>query len=443
MTAFYFAAALLAAVALTMLLRPLRAKQQTADADNASLKSNNEIYRTQLAELDRDRSIGQISEVDYAEASNELQRRLLDDAAASSASNSPPTAGTNHSRYTRIAVALLLPLGALAIYSQIGNPTAALSPAEQTQQAQVTMDGMIAKLRAKLDAQPDNPEGWAMLAQSYGALGRWDDAAQAFTHIGPTLAQDPRLLAAFAEVLARQAGGNFAGKPRTLIALALKLDPRHAYALMLAGSDAYQDQRWADVEAHWEPLLAQLDPESEDAKALTLGLAKAREMRGGAASAQSAKSPVGAGETTASQTTALQGGRAKDALLAVADGNTPSNTAVTGSVELSAELKRKTLPDDTVFIFARAVNADGSPASRMPLAVKRARVADLPITFVLDDSMAMTPQAKISAAKLLRVEARISRSGNAVPAAGDIAGSSAVNKPGTKKLRIALDHVLP
>ena len=418
MTAFYFAAALLAAVALTMLLRPLRAKQQTADADNASLKSNNEIYRTQLAELDRDRSIGQISEVDYAEASNELQRRLLDDAAASSASNSPPTAGTNHSRYTRIAVALLLPLGALAIYSQIGNPTAALSPAEQTQQAQVTMDGMIAKLRAKLDAQPDNPEGWAMLAQSYGALGRWDDAAQAFTHIGPTLAQDPRLLAAFAEVLARQAGGNFAGKPRTLIALALKLDPRHAYALMLAGSDAYQDQRWADVEAHWEPLLAQLDPESEDAKALTLGLAKAREMRGGAASAQSAKSPVGAD-------------------------NTPSNTAVSGSVELSAELKRKTLPDDTVFIFARAVNADGSPASRMPLAVKRARVADLPISFVLDDSMAMTPQAKISAAKLLRVEARISRSGNAVPAAGDIAGSSAVNKPGTKKLRIALDHVLP
>ena len=417
MTAFYFAAALLAAVALTMLLRPLRAKQPTGEGDNALLESNNTIYRTQLAELDRDHLIGQISDTDYAEASSELQRRLLNDAAAIE-SNLPPTAVTNRARHTRIVLALFLPLSALAIYSQIGNPNAALSPAEQTQSAQMTMENMIATLRTKLDAQPDNPEGWAMLAQSYGALGRWDDAAQAFTHIGPTLTQDPRLLAAFAEVLARQAGGNFAGKPRTLIALALKLDPRHPYALMLAGSDAFQDHRWADVAVNWEPLLAQLDPASDDAKSLAQGLAKAREMRAEAVPAQSAKLPVGAD-------------------------NTPLNSSVSGNVELPAELKGKTLPDDTVFIFARAVNPDGSPASRMPLAVKRVRVADLPITFVLDDSMAMTAQAKISTAKLLRVEARISRSGNALPASGDIVGSSAVIKPGAKKLRISLDQILP
>ncbi len=431
MTAFYFAAAILAAIALAMLLRPLRAKPQAKNIDghNALLESNNAIYRTQLAELARDHSIGVISDNDYAEANNELQRRLLDDAAATKLAHTLPVAAIttqNHARTTRIVLALFLPLCALAIYSQIGNPTAALSPAEQAQRAQTSMENMIAAMRAKLDAKPDNPEGWAMLAQSYGALGRWDDAAQAFTHIGSKLTQDPRLLAAFAEVLAHQAHGNFEGKPRTLIALALKLDPRHPYALMLAGSDAFQDRRWADVIANWEPLLAQLDPASEDAQALNQGLTKAREMSG----IKTDKSPVGAGDTPSSVT-------------AKPDTPSNSNTSVTGRVEVTAALKNKTLPDDTVFIFARAVGEDGSSASRMPLAVRRAKVKDLPLDFVLDDSMAMTPQTKISGTKQLRVEARISRSGNAIAAAGDIAGQSKIIKPGARKLIISLDHIVP
>ncbi|MBK9624369.1 MAG: c-type cytochrome biogenesis protein CcmI [Rhodocyclaceae bacterium] len=418
MNAFYFAAAVLAAIALTMLLRPLRAKPQASrtNGHNALLETNNAIYRTQLAELKRDHEIGQLSDADYAQAFDELQRRLLDDAQATALPDAAQTTSTDHTRRTRIALAFFLPLSALGIYSQIGNPVAALSTAEQTQHAEQSMDKMIAKLRAKLDANPDNPEGWAMLAQSYGALGRWDDAAQAFTHIGPKLTQDPRLLAAFAEVLARQAHGKFEGKPRTLIALALKLDPRHPYALMLAGSDAFQDRRWSDVIANWEPLLAQLDPASEDAQSLEQGLAKAREMSG----IKADKAPVGAGGTPSN-----------------------GNTSVSGRVELAAGLKDKTLPDDTVFIFARAVGDDNAPASRMPLAVRRAQVKDLPLNFVLDDSMAMTPQSKISGAKQLRVEARISRSGNAIAAAGDIAGQSKTIKPGAAKLNISLDHVVP
>ena len=416
MTAFYFAAAILTAIALTMLLRPLRAlgtkpQAKNIDGHNALLETNNAIYRTQLAELKRDHEIGQLSDTDYAQAYDELQRRLLDDAQATALPDAAQTTTSDHTRRTRIVLAFFLPLCALGIYTLIGNPVAALSAAEQSQHAEQSMDKMIARLRAKLDTNPDNPEGWAMLAQSYGALGRWDDAAQAFTHIGPKLTQDPRLLAAFAEVLARQAQGNFEGKPRTLIALALKLDPRHPYALMLAGSDAFQDRRWADAIANWEPLLAQLDPASEDAQSINKGLAKAREMGG----IKTDKSPVGAGDT-------------------------PSKTSVSGRVELTAALSSKTLPDDTVFIFARAV---GDDASRMPLAVRRAQVKDLPLDFVLDDSMAMTPQSKISGAKQLRIEARISRSGNAIAAAGDIAGQSKTIKPGASKLIISLDHVVP
>lgn len=427
MTAFYFAAAILAGIALTMLLRPLRAKRASSSEPTADevQEANSTIYRAQLAELDRDRAIGQLSDTDYSEARTELQRRLLDDAdAVSATSDAKPSAAPDRVRRTRIALAFFLPLGALAIYSQIGNPTAALPAAEQAQQAEMTMEKMIVQLRTKLDAQPDNPEGWAMLAQSYGALGRWDDAAQAFTKIGPTLARDPRLMAAFAEVLARQAGGNFEGKPRTLITMALKLDPKHPYALMLAGSDAFQDRRWSQAIEYWEPLLAQLDPDSDDARTLSEGIAKAREMGGTAPVAKPAKTPVGAGDTPSKA------------------GNATA-TAVTGRVDLAPTFKAQTQPSDTVFIFARAVNPDGSPGPRMPLAVQRTTVADLPFNFSLDDSQAMTPQSKISNAEKLRIEARISRSGNAIAASGDISGQSEIVKPGTKNLRVTLDRLVP
>ena len=427
MTAFYFAAAILAGIALTMLLRPLRAKRLAATElgiDDVHA-ANNAVYRTQLAELDRDRAVGQLSDADYTEAHAELQRRLLDDADASNTTPATTTAATpDRARRTRIALAFFLPLGALAIYSQIGNPTAALPAAEQAQQAEMTMEKMIVQLRAKLDAQPDNPEGWAMLAQSYGALGRWDDAAQAFTNIGPTLARDPRLMSAFAEVLARQAGGNFEGKPRTLITMALKLDPKHPYALMLAGSDAFQERRWNQAIEYWDPLLAQLDPASDDARTLSEGIAKAREMGGSVPAAKLGKAPVDAGNTPSKTSNA-------------------ASTAVTGRVDLAPAFKAQTQPGDTVFIFARAVNSDDSPGPRMPLAVQRATVADLPINFSLDDSQAMTPQSKISNAEKLRIEVRVSRSGNAIAASGDIAGQSDIVKPGAKNLRIRLDRLMP
>ena len=114
-----------------------------------------------------------------------------------------------------------------------------------------------------------------------------------------------------------------------------------------------------------------------------------------------------------------------------------SPEAVSGRVELSPALRSQTTPNETVFIFARAVNGP-----RMPLAVQRARVADLPLDFHLDDSLAMAPENKISTAQSLRVEVRISKSGQAMPEAGDLTGSSRVVKPGTKNVQVVIDQVV-
>lgn len=107
----------------------------------------------------------------------------------------------------------------------------------------------------------------------------------------------------------------------------------------------------------------------------TPGIAKAREMSGAAKPAKATKSPVGAEATPSKKDTA-------------------ATSSVSGRVELADAMKAKARPDDTVFIFARAVNADGSPGSRMPLAVQRAKVVDLPMNFMLDDSMARRPRRK-------------------------------------------------
>lgn len=116
----------------------------------------------------------------------------------------------------------------------------------------------------------------------------------------------------------------------------------------------------------------------------------------------------------------------------------PGAEAVSGRVELSAALKAKANPDDVVFIFARAV--DGP---RMPLAAQRARAADLPMEFTLDNSQAVMPGTNLSSAQQVRIEVRVSKTGQAMPGKGDLTGKSAAVKPGTKGLRIVIDQIDP
>jgi len=112
---------------------------------------------------------------------------------------------------------------------------------------------------------------------------------------------------------------------------------------------------------------------------------------------------------------------------------------VSGTVSLSPGLASKVQPDDTVFIFARAAQG-----SRMPLAILRKQVKDLPYVFRLDDSMAMSPANALSGAEKIVVGARVSKSGNAVPQAGDYAGLSKPVSVGAVDVKLEIaDEVKP
>jgi len=414
MTSFYIAVAALVVAALALLLRPwwwparrgTAASAGVAAADSQSAL-NAAIHRDRLAELERDRSSGTLSDADLAEAREELQRQLLDDTAAAET-----VVAERIGRRGAIAIALVLPLIAVGLYALLGSPAAVLPSAVQAQRATADMEQAIAKLAAKLEQNPDNPEGWAMLARSYTSMGRWDDAERAYSRLGPDLGNNAELLAEFAEMLVQKNNG-FDDRARDLIGKALKLEPNNMLALFLGGGEAFAGGRHAEAAALWERLLPQLEPGGEDARMVEANIAKARERSGGA------KPPAGA----------RQAAKAPPAA---------AGKAVSGRVELAPALKDKANPDDVVFIFARAV--DGP---RMPLAAQRARVADLPVDFMLDDRQAVMPEATISSAQQVRIEVRVSKSGKATPGKGDLTGKSAPVKPGAKGLRIVIDQIDP
>ena len=411
MTSLYLYAAAIVVVALLVLLRPWwqsrlfpTKNRRTASADSLR-QLNSAIYRDQLADLERDRAVGQLSEADYKEAQDELQQRLLDDASGDGVSTAIATG-----RATWIVLLVLLPLFGGGLYAVLGNPQASLSGAQQEQHAMASMESLVEKLAQRLAKNPDDPQGWSMLSRSYASMGRWDDAERAFMRIGPSIEKDPQMLASLAELLAQKTNGDFSGRPRELLVKALALDPSNMLALFLSGSDAMQSQRWADAVAHWEKLMPQLEPGSEDAQSIQSGIDQARTQMGAstkpAAKQQAPRNDAGA--------------------------------SLSGRIELAPALRDRAKPDDTVFIFARAAKGP-----RMPLAAKRVRVADLPLDITLDDSMAMTPDLKISSFPEVHIEARVSRSGNAVPASGDLSGKSAVVKPGAKGIKVSIDQVIP
>jgi cytochrome c-type biogenesis protein CcmH len=238
-----------------------------------------------------------------------------------------------------------------------------------------------------------------MLARSYKVMRRPEEAIRAFEKARSLVEQDPQLLADYADLLASNAGGNLDGRPEELVNMALKLDPNHMQSLWLAGTAAFNRNDFGKAAEIWERALAQLPPGSEDAKMLAGVIAEARD-KGGIKKAPAA------------------------------------GAAVSGRVELAANLKTQAAPSDTVFILARG---EGAP---MPLAVLRVRVADLPMNFRLDDSNAVMPTKTISSAKSVRVEARVAKGGDAQSKPGDLSGTSGLVKPGAKNLRIKIDTVV-
>jgi cytochrome c-type biogenesis protein CcmH len=417
MTGFAIGAAVLVVISLLFLLWPFR-RHSSAQADLSRQQLNSAIYRDQFAELERDLAEGILSQADYAQAKAELQRRLLEDSQVGSEAQA---AAATPSRVIPVVLGLVLPLGAILLYLVLGNP-AALNPAAATsphgqQLSQQDIESMVAGFAAKLEKEPENYQGWAMLARSYKSMGRFPEAVRAYERTGPMLETSADLLVDYADTMA--AANGFDKKVMATIERALKLDAKQPQALWLRGTAAFEAKQYARAVADWEALLKLFPADSEEANVIGGNIAEARQL-GGLKAAPQAAAKVGAGGTAP----AGQGQVAA------------ANATIQGRVELSAALAGKLPADAVLMVVARPT--DGS---RMPVAVVRASAANLPYLFTLDDSLAMSPDRKLSQFAELQVEARVSKSGQATPQAGDLHGPVETVKLGAQNVRLKIDQI--
>lgn len=275
MLTFAFVAALLIAAVIVLLLPPLlRGRASSAAADQR--QANLAIFRDQQAELERERQDGTLAEADYAQAKEELQRRLLEEVQASGEAQA---SGAAPAKKTAFALAVLLPVGALVGYTLLGTPRA-LDPAQTQPQRQVTPEqivGMVDKLAARLKDNPDDKQGWIMLGRSYKMMSRFAEAADAYGKAGDAVTDNSALLADYAETVALANGGKFAGKPTELLNRALKLEPNEPQALILAGVAAGDRGDFKAAVAYWERLLPLVEPGSEEEQSIKAGIAKLQE----------------------------------------------------------------------------------------------------------------------------------------------------------------------
>ena len=419
MTAFVAFAVLFVLAALLFVLPPLlRARRDvntvTRDAVNIS------VYRDQMRELESDLAAGVLSQDRYDEAHRELERRLLEDAAAAS----EPARAAPRTRYAALVVGVAVPVVAGMLYMLTGTPAALdvervaaeQSHAMDRQQMEALVERLAQKLR---ESKEPNAEGWAMLARSYNSMGRFEDAVAAYKAALKAGPPDARLLADYADALAMVQGRTLAGEPEKLIQQALKLDPQNVKALALAGTVAFDKKNYREAAAHWEKILAVVPPESETAQAIKGSIAEARSLAG--LPAQTPGVPAQS-EQAQAQPAAAQASR---------------GASVAGEVRLDPALAARITPNDTVFIFARPANG-----SRMPLAVLRKTVSELPAKFVLDDAMAMSPESRLSAHSEVVIGALVTKTGSAMAQSGDLEGTSKPVKVGAAGTVVTINTVV-
>lgn len=420
MALFWLVTAAMAALALAFVLVPLLRTRTAAGPSEA--EANLEVLRGHRREIEADIAAGTLP----ADAREEALEELVGRAATDLDAPARPVAAESR-RPWRLAgaIALLVPLLAFGLYRAIGSPQAI----EAGKLARTAADldasqivAMVESLAAKMKERPDDAKGWALLARSWASLERFQESAEAYAHLAKLEPANAQVLADYADALAMAQGRKLAGRPAELVREALKIDPANQKAHALAATAAMDAGDYDAAIGHWRAIAAQLPADSEDAREVDRIIDEVRERARASGRTITATAP-------ASKAAPRPGAPARGA----------GASSVSGSIALAPDIAGKLSGTETVFVLARAEGAGRGP----PLAVIRASARELPMKFALDDSQAMAPGMNLSSATAVRVEARITRSGEVTPRSGDFVGASAVVKPGARDVAVVVDRVIP
>ncbi|MCI0666811.1 MAG: c-type cytochrome biogenesis protein CcmI, partial [Methylococcaceae bacterium] len=354
------------------------------------------IARERLRVLEDEMASGAIDREQFDRGRLEIEQILASDLVSDS--DGTRAVATNYSGIkTAIAVGLAVPLLSILMYGLLGNSEGlGTEPGQSSARAgngepMASVEDMVNRLAGRLKENPNNPEGWRLLARSYSVMERYPEAIEALRRARGLVGDDPNLLIELADMIATVQNGSFEGEPSELVAKVLEKFPQHPGGLWLAGRSAVMARDLPLALTYWRQLEAMLPREGEGVEPVRLAIARVEEAMGGKDAAE-----------TSVKDTETAGSKGPEIKVKVA---------------LDRSLSSDVDPDDAVFVYAQAMS--GPP---MPLAVTRKKVRDLPLQVTLNDSMAMMPAMALSKFSEVRVIARVSKTGNAIPQSGDFKG---------------------
>ena len=406
--------------------------------------TNVSIYQDQIAELDNDLRNDILNQEQYNQSKYELQQRMMQDMSEENSDSGTRTT-SNRSIATSVVIILAMPILAASLYLLLGN-TKALMPQPAIGQARIAdqpsmsegaahpdqeISSMVDNLVARLEKQPDDLEGWLMLGRTYSIMGRFEEASEVYAKLLARSPDSPEALVNYADVFAMTQDGSLAGKPIELINKALRIEPKNAKALALAGTAKFEQGNFKQAAVYWEELLAIIPADSRLAQSVSGSIEKAKAL------ASSGKDPTismaQSSNLNNQNTSSPNGQKITNGVEAESSAST-----ISGVVKISPALAGKASPEDTLYIYARA--KDGP---RMPLAIVRLQAKNLPAQFSLKDGMGMNPNMKLSSFPEVVISARVTKSGKAIPASGDLQGFSEVVKIGDQNVKILIDQQVP
>ena len=384
-------------IAFLIILPPLWRKRPLATADQD--QRNIAIVRQRLAELKEQLHTGALTQQLYDAQLADLELALSDDLDIESPIQaSSPSQG----RWLAFVLMLAIPLLAASLYWALGDYRALSHVADTAATKQQQEIGqMVAGLAERLKRQPDDAVGWTMLGRSYKYMQQYPQAVEAFEHAYRLLGDQPEIMLLYADVLGFVNDGQLDGKPAELVFKALAMEPENQTGLWLGGMAKAQAGQFADATTLWKKLEGLLPPGSDAQQEVQGLLAKlVTQLQENPAEAEPKPAPLAKASSPGSEPLA-----------------SPAPASIEVQVSLAADLQKSAGPNDTVFIYAQAVSG-----AKMPLAIVRKQVYDLPLTVVLTDAMAMMPNMKLSNFEQVKLLARISKSGNAMQQPGDLIG---------------------
>ena len=415
MVLFFVIAGLMVIAAVAVVAWPM-VRRRTSSADQRD-RQNIVIARERLNELEAQVEAGTITTDQAGQEKADIELALLEDVKAD-VRNIPIVADKRLRVWTCFAVAVLVPLLAGVLYLSLGQP-AALDPSRLAARSNgdhsgVDVVAMVRNLEQRLETSPNDTEGWYVLGNSYMALKQFDKAAAVFHKLRELVGEEPDLLLREADALAMKAGGRLEGEPERLVMNALELNPDHPVALWLAGIAAHGRGDIEGALGYWQRAEPLFDEQSKTQAELQ-GLI------------EQAKRQLGRDEYTVSAPNTN------------GDGQGQRKGEVKLVVSLDESLKDQVADEDTLFILARAFEGP-----RIPLAVVRRQVRDLPLTLTLSDDLAMVPEMNLSKFDQVVVVAKISKSGDATTKSGDLVGQVSPVSPGQDTLvKVVISERVP